>query len=192
MPLKFLKYELRTTSETRNGINEQQVTSNWFTANEINVSHFFVQRSSNGKDFTIIGKVNAKGLSYNEYSYVDNSPLVEGLGVVYYRILSVDKDGKTSFSEVRELIINSSSLNINIYPNPVTNGSFTVTLPKSSANEALNWFITVTDVYGKVVLEKQVAAAESKFSINAPNGLYIATLFNKASGKQLTNKIVVQ
>ena len=79
-----------------------------------------------------------------------------------------------------------------MYPNPVTNGSFTVSLPKSNVNEALNWYITVTDVYGKALLEKQVTATESRVSLNAPNGLYIATLFNKESGKQFTTKIVVQ
>ncbi len=119
VPLKFLKYELRNTSETRNGINEQQVTSNWFTTNEINVSHFYVQRSSNGKDFTIIGKEQAKNQALNNYSYEDSSLqfIVYG-SIVYYRIVSVDKDGKLSYSEVKNIEYRTRNNELRIFPNP--------------------------------------------------------------------------
>ena len=107
VPLKFLKYEVRST-------NEKLVENLWTTANEINVSHFGIQRSLNGKDFETIGKLNAKGFSYNEYNYVDIQPLN---GDNYYRIESIDRDGKRSYSEVLFMNVNKKN-GINIYPNP--------------------------------------------------------------------------
>ncbi len=78
LPLKFLKYEVRITNgsgqfPTNGGVSSGFVENLWATANEINVSHFYVQRSLNGKDFTTIGKVKANGASDNEYSFEDTS-----------------------------------------------------------------------------------------------------------------------
>jgi hypothetical protein len=52
-------------------LDVKNVAVNWTTANEINVSHFNIQRSSNGKDFINIGKVKANNKNYNEYSFTD-------------------------------------------------------------------------------------------------------------------------
>ncbi len=188
LPLKFLKYELRSTSETRNGINEQQVTSNWFTANEINVSHFFVQRSTNGKDFTIIGKVNAKGASYNEYSYVDNSPLVEGLGVVYYRILSVDKDGKTSFSETRTIELRSTNFEVRLFPNPSKD------VVNIECKEGIKE-VKIIDCLGREMLRQaQHDGNVHHLSLNInhyPKGLYIVQVITK-NGEVKSEKLLIE
>jgi hypothetical protein len=109
VPLKMINYELLM-------INENQVENRWTTANEINVSHFYVQRSTNGKDFTIIHKEQAENKTLNNYSFLDEA---SNEGVNYYRIVSVDKDGKTSFSETREIRLNQlTDKPINLYPNP--------------------------------------------------------------------------
>jgi hypothetical protein len=72
VPLKMLNYELRM-------MNEKQVENRWVTANEVNVSHFNIQRSVNSKDFITIGKVSANNKSYNEYSFIDvQFPSLEG------------------------------------------------------------------------------------------------------------------
>ena len=182
LPLKFLKYELRFT-------NGEQVENRWQTANEINVSHFYVQRSTNGRDFNIIHKEPAKNQALNNYAFIDEAP---NEGVNYYRIVSVDKDGKTSFSEVKQININHSSLNtIVLFPNPTTR-LVNIVLPTSTVSEAANWYITVTDVYGKTIIEKQLTATQSQLNIQGGKGLYSARLFNKGSGKQINTKIVLQ
>ncbi len=118
LPLKMISYKLLVINDDPNSSlrgTKQSVENIWTTANEINVSHFNIQRSKDGKNFTTIGKINAKGFSYNEYSFTDNSP---SFGDNYYRIESIDKDGKMNYTEIKKLTINNSSLNINIYPNP--------------------------------------------------------------------------
>jgi hypothetical protein len=59
-----------------------------------------VQRSSNGITWTDLASRNAAGenTQTNSYSYQDKNPLP---GMNYYRIESVDLDGKTSYSLIR-------------------------------------------------------------------------------------------
>ncbi|MEI6185477.1 MAG: hypothetical protein WCP65_08105, partial [Bacteroidota bacterium] len=83
-------------------------TLSWQTATEINTSHFNIQRSTTGKDFTTIGKVPAKGAS--EYTFNDNEK--SAAKTLYYRLEIVDKDGTISYSEVRELSIINSQFSI--------------------------------------------------------------------------------
>jgi hypothetical protein len=108
LPLKFINYNVISKKE-------KSVENVWATANEVNVSHFNIQRSINGKYFYTLQKVAAKNNSYNEYSFVDMQPL---FGDSYYRIESVDRDGKKSYSEVKKVSILNYQLSINIYPNP--------------------------------------------------------------------------
>ena len=114
-PVQFTMYDVRFT-------NDRQVENKWTTANEINVSHFNIQRSLNGKDFITIGKVKANGAGDNEYSFIDNSPLstVDSRpSTYYYRIVSVDKDGTPGFSEIKTINYKPQTLNgFSLFPNP--------------------------------------------------------------------------
>jgi hypothetical protein len=111
LPLKFINYNcvssLRGTKQSAENI--------WTTGNEINVSHFNVQHSVNGKDFINMGKVTAKNSILNEYNFIDEKPNV---GINYYRVVSVDKDGKLNYTVIKSLNVNHSSLNVITYPNP--------------------------------------------------------------------------
>jgi hypothetical protein len=111
LPLKFISYELALQN------TKQSVENIWTTANEISVNYFNVLHSINGKDFINIGKVAARNNSYNEYSFIDETP---NEGVNYYKIMSVDKDGNASYSETKKISIINSQLSINVFPNPAT------------------------------------------------------------------------
>lgn len=75
------------------------VRLNWITASEKNNAYFTVQRSIDGIDFKQIGKVLGEGTSEKalQYRYIDNNPVA---GVNYYQLQQVDRDGKSSLSEV--------------------------------------------------------------------------------------------
>jgi len=113
LPLNFIKYNVISR-------NEKSIENIWTTANEINVSHFNIQRSTDSKDFITIGKVAAQNKISNEYTFYDLPP-VEGLGVVYYRIESIDFDGRKQYSITRTLNLKPQTLNsVVIFPNPAT------------------------------------------------------------------------
>ena len=93
----------------------------WQTANEVNTSYFDIQRSTNGIDFTTVGKITAKGNSStnNNYSFADDvSASVSGK--LYYRLTIVDKDGAFSYSSIQYITIDNEPIQITVTPNPAT------------------------------------------------------------------------
>ncbi len=110
-PVKLMNYNLQWKN------NKKQILNSWATATEVNTSYFNIQRSLNGKEFTSIGTVAAKG--FGNYEFADNQlPVTRNQVMLYYRLEVVDKDGSKTYSDVREFAINNLPLTINIYPNP--------------------------------------------------------------------------
>jgi len=174
LPLKFMNYQLRIS-------NDKQVENIWSTSNEINVSHFNIQRSSNGKDFITIGKVKANNNSNNEYSFIDNNAVD---GKSYYRVIAVDKDGKTTLSETKLLSINSKLSTINIYPNPATSN---VNIECENAKQ-----LFVIDCLGKTIFQsnfsgKQLIIDTKKFV----RGIYNVQI-KTIDGLMKNQKLIVQ
>ncbi len=90
----------------------------WSTLSEKNNSGFKVERSLDGSTFNSIGFVNGKGSLFGStYEFTDTKPLS---GNNFYRIMQVDKDGKTSVSAV--ISVNAGTVGrVSVFPNPVMN-----------------------------------------------------------------------
>ena len=88
---------------------------NWATATELNTSHFNVQHSTDGSNFSNIGNVKAIGNGANSYQFTDKSP---ANGTNYYRLQSVDKDGSYTYSKVVSALFTINNSPLTIYPNP--------------------------------------------------------------------------
>ncbi len=192
LPLKFLKYEVRSTNgsvqfPSNGGVRGGFVENLWATANEINVSHFYIQRSLNGKDFITIGKVKANGASYNEYSYEDNGlPFTVDGSLVYYRIVSVDKDGKTNYSEVRNIEYRTRNNELRIFPNPVLQSSW-INIQCKGAKQ-----VVITDYLGSIVFLSTVD--RQPLSVNTQQftkGLYMVQV-TTTNGELKTQKLIVE
>ena len=72
----------------------------WTTASEINNDHFLLERSADGMNYVLLGKVKGAGNSVHDmnYAFIDESPLN---GNNYYRLTQVNFDGKSaSYSPV--------------------------------------------------------------------------------------------
>lgn len=91
----------------------------WETAQEVNVSHYEVERSLGTTDaFMPIGDkvLPLPGQDINKlYSASDRDN--QKFGVYYYRIKQVDLDGKYAYSNTVS-IRNNESIDVNIYPSP--------------------------------------------------------------------------
>ena len=98
------------------------IQTNWFTATELNTSHFIVQHSTNGSTFTDLGSVKAIGIGANKYAYTDVSPVV---GTNYYRLKSVDKDGAVTYSKIVTAAFTTNNSALTTFPNP-TRGNVTI------------------------------------------------------------------
>ena len=90
---------------------------NWSTANETNNEYFEIQRSSDGLAFLAVGKVKGGGNSSElvKYTFVDKTPVS---GSNYYRLLHMDYDQESTFSDVI-LIENTNFSGFTISPNPM-------------------------------------------------------------------------
>ena len=82
-------------------------------------------------------------------------------------------------------------IEVAVYPNP-SNGIVNINLPKTTVADAKNWFVTVTDMYGKTVINKQLTSSQNQLNIVGAKGFYFTTIINKATGKQIVNKIILQ
>ncbi|MEI8060531.1 MAG: T9SS type A sorting domain-containing protein, partial [Ferruginibacter sp.] len=93
----------------------------WSTAQEINTSHFDVERSINGRDWDLaIPFVPAHNLS-TAYTYMqtDADYITEK---VYYRIKQTDKNGHFTYSSVVMVGADNGIDKVIVYPVPVQNG----------------------------------------------------------------------
>ncbi len=98
LPLEFLSVT---------GIRvDTKVNIRWETVNEINNSHFTIERSSDGVTWNTIGSVTAATVneSINTYNFVDYS----SEGSFYYRIKQHDLNGKFSYSNVVRFPLNTT------------------------------------------------------------------------------------
>ena len=135
-------YITATTTGTKNIIS-------WATATEINSDRFVVMRSTDGVNFSAAGTIASTGGSVQtSYSFEDLHP---PLGITYYRLSQVDKDGHASLSKIVSVNNRKSGIYIEKYPNPV-HDNLSLTVQGSNMGKLQ---VTVTDMQGKTVLQQQ-------------------------------------
>lgn len=120
-----------------------KVILQWKSENEVNVSHFETERSSNGSDFGTIKTVAAQNANQQYYVSADETP---GSGVNYYRLRMVDRDGKFNYSAVVSVKF-SNTANLNLYPNPANN-QLTVNMNAENAGDET---VSIYDAAGRVL-----------------------------------------
>jgi len=80
--------------------SENNIQLEWITKSEINNEGFELLRSCNGKEFDEVAWINGNGTSslIHEYSYTDLKE--DNCEMVYYKLLQVDFDGHSEYSNV--------------------------------------------------------------------------------------------
>jgi hypothetical protein len=89
------------------------------TANEINCSHFIIEKSNDGKNFESFYHINAHNNSKNIYNVKYEQPF---MGNNYYRIKLINKDQSFSYSNIL-FIQNNGAWVVNLSPNPTHNNT---------------------------------------------------------------------
>lgn len=81
--------------------------------------------------------------------------------------------------------------NINVFPNPVSNNTLTISKPLE--NNALD--IVISNTMGQIVIRKTMSAHDTALDINLPpliNGLYFIHIQDTKTLKRAVKKVVVQ
>ena len=176
LPVRLLSF---TASE-----NGAANTINWKTATEINVRHFVVEKSIDGKNWTIVGE-KLPNTSKN-YRLDDNTPF----STTYYRLKNVDNDGREDVSNT--VVVNRKTGKFaitSVFPNPTTSD---VNLMFETTENA-SIIINVQDIFGRVILTQKMEANQgfNLVTVNTaeiPAGTYFLNLNDGSS--ILTKKII--
>ncbi|MCX6208839.1 MAG: T9SS type A sorting domain-containing protein [Bacteroidetes bacterium] len=155
------------SSFTADKVNKTSVLK-WTSKTEVNSKLYEVQRSIDGRSYSTLGTVVAKGFA-SDYNFTDEKPFV---GINYYRLKQVDKDGKFEYSAVRTVNFKpeTNSFIVNIYPNPVSN-VLNVRITNADAKQ-----IRVFDMNGKTVYTTTAISSTGTTTIPVSN-LSKATYF---------------
>jgi len=123
------------------------------------VSHYVVQRSSDGVMYYDLSRTAASGNQGGlmRYEWPDEQPLT---GYLYYRIRAVEQDGRTAFSNVVRAGQPVSEQNgISVFPNPVRDGRIFIRMPNMPSGTYEIQFLSAT---GQRVLYHTLAHRKSQ------------------------------
>jgi pectin methylesterase-like acyl-CoA thioesterase/methionine-rich copper-binding protein CopC len=153
------------------------IAINWSTKTEINTSHFIIERSLDGNIFDALGQVAAAGNSntLNKYSFTDKAPVQ---GNDYYRIKSVDNDGKFTYSSIVVVKI-LGDLGISVYPT-LTNSTIQVNHAKVLNQSSIKIFNTSGQLVKSVLVDQNATQTEINVA-NLSSGVYVITFENNTT-----------
>jgi hypothetical protein len=182
MPLDLLSFSGKSTAQTN------ELT--WQTANESNISHFILEKSSNAADkFVPIGDIKAKGNAITPpqyYRLFDAQPST----LNYYRLKIVENDGTYNYSKIIALKDESpSKAVISIYPNPA-NTVLNVVLNTTDYHAAT---LHLMDLTGRILLTQSKKEADNQpfiFPLEGfKSGIYMLVV--TVDGTQTLHKVVI-
>lgn len=134
----------------------------WATSQETKSNYFSVERSMDGRNFSVIGKVQASGTATTtrRYNYIDSD--IPSSGYVYYRLKQTDLDGVEQVFKVIKLSLTAGTSAYKLYPTLVNN-SLTLQFSNAQNDPVL---LKVIDVNGKTLLIKKVPSRQLTTSLD--------------------------
>lgn len=117
---------------------------NWRVENQINFSHFVVEKSLDGTVFNSLENIKLTNAKFYNYKDID----LDRASIFYYRLKMVDNDGTFSYSNIISIRTGGVST-FSILGNPV-NDNLNITGLKVGAT------LTLYDNVGKLILQKSI------------------------------------
>lgn len=152
---------------------------NWKTTSEINASHFEIERSSNGINFSSVGRLNSQNSSTgNNYQYVDNNT---NDNINYYRLVMVDIDNRKAVSNILRLN-GCKNTGIAIYPNPTQD-------VLNVSGIRVGSLIQVANSLGQIITSKTAIQSTETINVaNFPPNIYTVSIINNQTGQRTTHR----
>ncbi len=143
--------------------NGQETLVQWGTASEIDNDYFEVLRSQDGKNFTVIGIVDAGTNSHGkDYSFIDENPFE---GVTYYQIRQVDYDGTSSQTRIVSVnrVPEISKPWLTLFPNPTNHQDINLRIQSDRQGKTT---LRIFNAIGEQVLTMTVDLTEGLNELN--------------------------
>jgi hypothetical protein len=168
-------------------IESPVVRLNWITANEKDLSHFIIEKTSSGSSlWEQVDLIKARGEhGLSNYITYDQKP---GTGIVYYRLTAIDKNGAHSYSKIIHVNLDGK-YNYTISPNPTSD----IVNVFSNTNVAVNDnnLLVIRNMTGQEVKRVTLHDQFNSFSVKElPAGLYTIEIYSE--GKLFFEKLVKQ
>ncbi len=172
-------------SFTAKGNQHMEIDLDWSTASEENNSHFEIEHSTNGRDFTYIDKVIGVGTTSEIQNY-QFTHTDAATGKNYYRLLQVDFDGAFEYSSVAVVTMRTEAV-IEVRPTMVT--SFVQVMLEEGLTTDIE--LRVVDITGRQLQTATIERGTQQFELDATNlqkGAYFIQ-FNVA-GEIITRRFI--
>jgi hypothetical protein len=178
LPVKFIGFSISLSSH--------DVLVQWSTAEELNAYKYQVERSADGNLWTIAGIVSATGSTSttHNYSFTDHFYVVSK---EYYRIKEIDINGQYSYTSIKEIFGQSSSLNaVKIYA--ASSGTAIVEFPQQISDKV---YISVISFSGQIVYQQLADRPVGQYVFpTGKTGSYIIQVTNKTN-LNVTQKVML-
>ncbi len=165
----FLKAESQVPLAIRLGdisaLNKEAVNEvRWNTLTENAGAYFELERSTNGKDFGRIARIESKGKA-SGYVYEDVQPVT---GTNYYRLRMYESNGRSGLSKVVTAAVKQGSFAMEAFPNPAKD-MLNVTTHGAGYGSKLR----LTDITGNVIQSIELNANNAVIDISGlASGIY--------------------
>jgi hypothetical protein len=139
------------------------VNLNWTTSTETNNDYFTIEKSSDGLNYTLVGKQKGAGNSseYLIYTMVDHNPFE---GTSYYRLTQTDFNGaRKTFNPIA--INRKNTGNFEVFPNPSDGQNLFIKLSGDIANKEI--LVVVYDMQGKEIYSKITVTGQANDMLQA-------------------------
>ena len=160
----------------------------WKISEEVNFSHYIVQRSTGGQAFADVAVIAGQEINtYTSlsYKYTDQ---VQYDGLVHYRLVMVDKDGSVDYSPTVTVSLNMPASSVKIYPTVVENGNLFIVTANLKQGK-----VELFDMNGRMMLSKNnLKGGYQQVSLNNNHiaaGTYIVRV--SEGNKQIAGKMVI-
>ncbi|MDQ6842768.1 MAG: T9SS type A sorting domain-containing protein, partial [Bacteroidota bacterium] len=160
----------------------------WDVENETGIRQYEIEKSTDGNSYSKVNVTKAKNAPVSSYAWVDEDGQA---GYNYYRIKSIDINGKIEYSKVVKVFIPLLKQSITVFPNPVKEGIINLQMVNQSSGI---YVAKLLNALGETVLtttflhQEDVTVEKIHFNEKMPGGIYMFQISN-AMGKATTVKV---
>ncbi len=160
-------------SASRNA--DKNINISWSVGNEMNIKHYEIERSGDGRTFSVVGTTMASANNGGSpsYGYLDTRTLK---GSNFYRIEATSIDGSTQYSAIVKVDDAGQIPAIGIYPNPVVDKIMNLSFINQPQGQ---YTIRLTNPLGQVLYKTVIQVDEEntikslKLDNETTAGLYL-------------------
>lgn len=162
----------------------------WTVSNESDVQQYIVEESFDGRSFSQLATVRAKGQDNASYTWLDNNTVK---GFNYYRVKSIGFNGEARYTSIVNVKMGMDDQLLSVYPNPLKGNVVNLQLSDLAAG---SYTVNVYDNAGRVIasrlLQHQGGSATEQVLIPATASKGVYRLELKGANQRLTQNIILQ